>query len=299
MTIGRDQWGVKGPRRNPRRSGRTEAGEHCERNRRRGGSGSGESLTSRPAARLRAGPQHEQEPHRDHTPRSPARHPAHPPLKPPGGGRHRAHRRPPRHPRQRLRRPRTGRRPAGCRRLPARPRGEGHLAGRGRRPLRDGRAPPLERVPRRARPRRARPRRRLGPRAQHRGPGTLGGDGRPGIRLGRLLLPARRLRGSHGGRRHRERAPPVHRTVRSAGTHLPARPVLGRERGRQGRRDPRPAPRRLRRGAADQRRARRRFARLRLPGGPAGGLPVLLPQPPAPHRAAVPAVAGPATRAPP
>ncbi|CAM5266127.1 hypothetical protein SGRI78S_02331 [Streptomyces griseus subsp. griseus] len=167
-----------------------------------------------------------------------------------------------------------------------------HGPGRERGALRARRPDPLERLPGGARPRRARPGRRVGPGPLDRGPGALGRHGGGGVRLGGLLLPARRLRDADGGGRHRERAPGLHRPVREAGAYLSARPVLGRERRRQGRGDVRHEARGLRRGAADQRRPGRRFARLRLPGGPARGLPVLLRQPPASHRAAVPAVAG-------
>ena len=77
---------------------------------------------------------------------------------------------------------------------------------------------------------------------------------------------------------------------RSASRARPrARPVVGRRRRGQARRGP---PDVVRRRAAHQRRAGRRLARLRLPGRPARGLPVLLRQPPAPDRAAVPALDG-------
>ncbi|MFC7466590.1 hypothetical protein ACFQVA_01460 [Actinomadura keratinilytica] len=113
-----------------------------------------------------------------------------------------------------------------------------------------------------------------------------------------LRLPPGRLRHPHGRRRHGERPPPLHRALRLARAHLPPRPVLGRQRRREDRRDLRHQARRLRRRPPDQRRPRRRLTRLRPPRRPARRLPVLLPQPPPPHRTPVPPVEGPARRSP-
>jgi hypothetical protein len=100
---------------------------------------------------------------------------------------------------------------------------------------------------------------------RHRRPAALGHHRESRLRLGRLDLPARRLRHHDGGRRHRAAAQHLRAAFRSGAAHDPARAELRRrgrlKGGRAVRHRGRPA-RPVRRRAADQRRAGRRLRGL-------------------------------------
>ena len=185
--------------------------------------------------------------------------------------------------------------------LPRRCAQQHHLlrrAGFGGRLLHDREARALERRAGAARTRWAGPG-RAARRPRGRRPEALVRHAARRVRLGGHHVPPGRRGGARGRRRRGAPARHLSRAHRRAAPHHPARPVVGRGRGGQGRRavhSSHGGRNALRRRAADQRRAGRRHAFVRLSHRLARALPVPVPQPPAPGRAALRPEPGPARR---